>query len=270
MPSAIWLRGTLCRELSRLVLEDHRQLDAELDRARRTAEPRALGVQLAAHLDDLLERHPDRVERVPELRRAAACGPARAGDPDWRMGALHGLRRERGALAGVEPAFVGDGVVRPELLHQRERVVGARPPVREVLPEDLELLLEPADADPEDEPAAGELVHLRDLLRDLERVVHREHDDARAQPDAPGVGGEEGEHGEGLPVAFAPVRRVHPAGNQDVARALLRRENHVGAEEQRVQLERLGALGDPDEGVRGGVLTTHDQGAAEFHREPLR
>ena len=82
--------------------------------------------------------------------------------------------------------------------------------------------------------------------------------------------GEKREHREGLPVAFAPVRWVHPPGNEDVARLHLRREHHVRAEPQRVQFERLGALRHLEKGVRGGVLATHDQGAAVFHRGSLQ
>ena len=93
---------------------------------------------------------------------------------------------------------------------------------------------------------------------------------ARAQGDAPGVRGEKGKDREGLPVAFAPVRRMHPPRNEDVSRLHLRRQHHVRAEPQRVQFERLGALGHLEKGVRGGVLATHDQGAAVFHRGPLR
>ena len=148
--------------------------------------------------------------------------------------------------------------------------VRASPPVPEVLPEHLELLLEPPDADPEDESAAGELIHLRDLLRALEGVVHREHHDARAQGDAPGTRGQKRKHGEGLPVAFAPVRRVWTAGNEDIARLHLRREHHVRAEPQRIHLERLATLGDFDERIRGGVLATHDEGETVFHGEPLQ
>jgi len=49
--------------------------------------------------------------------------------------------------------------------------------------EALELVLLVTGAEPDLQAATGEVIHHRDLLRDLERVVQRQHDDGGAEAD---------------------------------------------------------------------------------------
>jgi len=45
-----------------------------------------------------------------------------------------------------------------------------------------ELGFEPADPDPEDQPAARQIVQGRQFLRERQRMAHRQYDDAGAEP----------------------------------------------------------------------------------------
>ena len=69
------------------------------------------------------------------------------------------------------------------LAHQRDVLAGPLGAARERDAERGELLGQPADADAEDEAAAGQPVEAGDLLREDERVVLRDQADAGAETD---------------------------------------------------------------------------------------
>ena len=104
-------------------------------------------------------------------------------------------------LERIELAVVGgfgDGQRRAQ---RPQRVVAARPAVVEGGADEVELLLEAADADAEDEPAVADLVQRAVALGDLERVVIGEHQHVGGQPDPLGAGGQVAERGQRIPVA---------------------------------------------------------------------
>ncbi len=96
----------------------------------------------------------------------------------------------------------GGGVLAPEGADRGDVLDRARGAAAERHPERVELLLRPADADPEGEAAAAEQVERRRLLGDQDRVVLWEEEDAGRQRDRPGGGGGEAEASE----------RIQPVG----------------------------------------------------------
>ena len=117
------------------------------------------------------------------VRRRAARGVA--ADPYRGMGLL---QRERfGADVGIAVELAGEagGRAGPELLEDRDPFVGHRAaPVENGAVQGLELLLQPADADPERDPSAGQNIQRRHHLRRQHRVAIGQHQDGgdEAQP----------------------------------------------------------------------------------------
>jgi hypothetical protein len=97
-----------------------------------------------------------------------------------------------------ELAVVRDLRFGPETLADVERLVDAAPARVEVEPGREPLLLEPAGADAELEPSAGDDVDRLHAARGDERMAQPEVVDVRAEPDAFGAAGEVGEVGEGV------------------------------------------------------------------------
>ena len=73
-------------------------------------------------------------------------------------------------------------VLGPEALDDGERLLEPARALRGVKAKGLELLLLVPQADAEDELAACDLVEGGDLLRDVDRVLERQQDDACAEP----------------------------------------------------------------------------------------
>ena len=91
----------------------------------------------------------------------------------------------------------------PERVQHLEVLVGALAPALPGHVERLELLLEPADADAEVDPAAREPVERRDLLGHVDRVALGQEQHGRAQADGAGAGGQVGEGDQRLEQAAA-------------------------------------------------------------------
>src|SRR5207253_3131052 len=98
-------------------------------------------------------------------REGAAGAPA---DPDGRAGLLHRLGIERDAGELREPPLERRGRVAPERAYDVDRLAHAGAPLAVRHAADLELLrILAADADAEDQPAAGQRIEGRgDLRRD--------------------------------------------------------------------------------------------------------
>ena len=82
-----------------------------------------------------------------------------------------------------------------------DEVQVAVPPLSPVVPaeaDNVEVVLAPADAEPEDEPAAGKPVHARRLLGQEDGVARRAEQDVREQADPLGHRGRRGQRGQGL------------------------------------------------------------------------
>jgi hypothetical protein len=86
----------------------------------------------------------------------------------------------------------------PQRLHHLEVLIGARTALLERCRHHLELLTEPAHADPEVDAAAGEAVEVDHLLGRVHGVALRHEADASAEADAVGDRRQVGEGSEGL------------------------------------------------------------------------
>ena len=138
---------------------------------------------------------------IPIQPSASRRGPAQrrlalAADEDRRPRPLHRLRLERDGVEREELAVVLDLGLGPESLADRERLVDAAAAGGEVEPGRDPLLLEPARADAELDPAAAhDVERLHGAGRD-ERVAQADVVDVRAEADVRAAGGEEREVGE--------------------------------------------------------------------------
>jgi len=155
------------------------------------------------------------------------------------------LRRLRPADALVE---LDVGVVHrrlrlgPQGAHRLDVVVVATPAVGERHADRIELLLQPADPDPEDHATATQVVDRRDLLRGDQGVALRDDEDARRELDPLGHRGHVGQPDERV----RQVELLGAAGH--LARPVVRVLRLVAARHDDVLdgPERLepGALGD--------------------------
>ena len=126
----------------------------------------------------------DAVPAVAERRGAPERGLRLAAEDDRRMRPLQGLRLELDRSEGEEPAVelgLGLGPERAQRAHALARPRGAG---LKLDPGGLELFREPADADPERQPAAREHVEAHREARGDERVPERQEIDIRPEPDA--------------------------------------------------------------------------------------
>src|SRR5438045_3087002 len=155
------------------------------------------GTDLVETLRVPLGLHHVRDPAVPLPAGAREGGVGTPADPDGRAGLLHRLGIERDAGELREPPLEGRGRVAPERAHDLDRLGHARAPLAVRHAADLELLrILAADADAEDQPAAGQRVEGRgDLRRDGGRP-QREQVDGGAETQAGGdrhVAGQERE-----------------------------------------------------------------------------
>ena len=116
---------------------------------------------------------------LAEARDAPQGRPALAADDDRRMGPLHGLRVEKRAGEGEARSLVARDLLRPQGAHRLDGLVRARAAIVEGHAEGPELLLEPADADAEVDPSAGEVIEIRHHLRRVDRRALGHDADAR-------------------------------------------------------------------------------------------
>src|SRR5262245_41990887 len=115
---------------------------------------------------------------VPELERAPDRAIGAAADPDLRQRRRVRLRHrlvERPELALVVALAVPAGA------HQADRLGGAAAAALARDAHEVVLVLVPPHADPEVEASAGKLLHGRDLLGQVHRVVQGNEDDRRAE-----------------------------------------------------------------------------------------
>ena len=96
---------------------------------------------------------------------------------------LHGLGVHLAGGQVVDVAVEGGRLVEPERAQHLEVLVGAAAPALPGHVEHVELLLEPADADAEVDPAVREPVEGADLLGGVDGVALGEEQHGRAEPD---------------------------------------------------------------------------------------
>ncbi|MEM7023985.1 MAG: TIGR03619 family F420-dependent LLM class oxidoreductase, partial [Pseudomonadota bacterium] len=145
------------------------------------------------------------------------------------------------ALWGDDPVtFKGkyysfeDAYFAPKGAHQLEPLIGAGAARSKILAQHIKLFLKPADTDAEQEAPATDLIQFRDLLSQLDRVVHRHHHHAGAKLDLTGQPRQKTEHGEGLPIARLPMLRMLQPRSPAIAGFDLGRQNDVRAGPERV------------------------------------
>ena len=180
------------------------------------------------------------------------------------MRALGGPRLHPGARDRVELALELDGVLGPDGLEATQELVGALASTLVRHTDGVELVLGPAEPQAHVQPPARDDVERGELLGEHDGGVVRHDQHARAQPDARGDGGHEGERDErihhaleGLGPGLAGQGRVVVLGLDGIEHAL---EDPEG-----VIAERLGALGDEDLILRRRPRTGHGKREAELH-----
>src|SRR5512146_1138630 len=142
-----------------------------LGRARVFAQMRNLGPRLVQAMRDP-------VPSVAQPGRALERGLAGAAKDDWRMRLLDGLGHKLHPLGRNRLTLVERIALAPQLDHQLQVLASAQCAVLELHPDRLELLLEPSDADAEDDAAVAQLVERGDRLGGGKRVAQRHHEDA--------------------------------------------------------------------------------------------
>ncbi len=123
----------------------------------------------------------DRLEAVAARDGAPVRGLARPADPDRDL--VRGLRQHADLVELVVLAVEARGVVTPARAQQVDDLVGRAAAVVEVVPERDELGFRPSHADGDREPTVAQAVEARERVRELERVVLRQHEHARAEAD---------------------------------------------------------------------------------------
>jgi hypothetical protein len=168
---------------------------------------------------------------------------------------LDRLRRELHAGEAVVAAVEARVLFPPQRAHDLDRLVGDGAALLERAAHRLHLVLDGADADPEDQPAAAQHVEGGRGLREPDRVVVRQHQHRGAQPHARGARGDVAQQRERLVV-------------RPVADALedVRHVEDVIVRPHRVDAQLLGAGREVDERVRIRDPPVVEQREADPHR----
>ncbi len=187
---------------------------------------------VAAHPGDdlagLFRRHLAAVPAVADLDGAAVRRLGAAGVPHRDRADRLRQHRHLADFGADVLGFEADRVLRPHRAHHRDALVHAPAALVKRHAQGGELGLEPADADPEDQPSARQIVQRRQLLRERQRVAHRQHDHAGAEAHPLGDRGDPGQGQDRI----VEQRR---------ARVLLARHDDVLADPDVAEPQRLGA-----------------------------
>ena len=210
------------------------------------------GLRIAGHARDVrlarLRRHVDAEPAVAHLADPPECGRTLTTEDDRRMRTLDGLGirpdfGEAAELAAELGLFLG-----PQHLHDFQvfaRTLGATFPGHA---ERGEFLGQPADAHPEVEAAARQLVQAGDFLGGHERVAFGHQADAGAEPQGFGLCRGVRQRGERIEKVDLHRRHGHFAVQGiRVLRAVLVEQHHVLRRPQRMKarlLDRPGSQAD--------------------------
>jgi len=141
------------------------------------------------------------------LHRAAEPGISQPGrtidgrvghprDPDGWMGRLHGSRVYGQLRKFPETPTPGGLLPGPDQLEDLQGLFHAGPALMKFRAVDLVFEGPPAEAHPQEDPPAGELVDRRHLLGHAHRVVDGELEDPGPDAQAAGAGGDRGQQGQ--------------------------------------------------------------------------
>ena len=184
-----------------------------------------------------------------------------AADED-RDGRLHRLRVAADRAEAEVLAVEGRLVLLPDHAQRVDGLVGAAAALVGVDAEGRDLLAHPADADAEEQAAAGEAVDGGAALGELERVVLREHEDAGAEPDPLGAGGQPGQQVERIG-QLAVLGQRHAAGVAvRVAALVADRHRDVLDREQRLEADLVGVLREGAPSTSGSLATPSRYGGS--------
>ena len=104
------------------------------------------------------------------------------------MGLLRRLGKRPHRWKVVECPVIFRFFFGPKLFHRQVRFSGLAPPVRKVPAHDLRLLLQPAGANAEENPAVGKIVQGGNLFGEQQGIALRDQTDARPQLERRGDG----------------------------------------------------------------------------------
>ena len=223
----------------------------------RDGDPLAPALHVGQGLSEIIGEQPRRpaVREAPDAIEDTAGHPAH---PD----------RDRPLRAGVDSRIAHpveaplecEQRLLPEPAQEPHLLLDAASPRAEVLTERLVLDVVPAVPDAEDQPAAGEQVDLRRLLRHQRGLPLGQDQDVRDQPQPRGHGREEAEQHQRL-----VNRRAVAVGPEQVRVALAIGAEHVVRRHEEVVAELLGGLrvvADRDRIAADLAFGEHD---AELH-----
>jgi hypothetical protein len=247
----------------------------------RTAELLELALDLTAPLLELVGRvlDPDPPRQVV-LRDAArrALRVLEAAEEDRRVGLLHGLGSEPAPVEVGELAVVLEQVVRPDALHDLDRLAHVLVPLREDVrgAGGRELLGHPPGADADVDPAVREVVDGGDLGGEHAGRPVRRVGDAHADPDLRRLRGEPGDQRPALePLAAGGHRQrlrelVHHAERVLELLAIGGLGDHDAVERpDGVEVELLGEAGEVLELLDGHLVAEVRQVQSELHGREL-
>ena len=204
-------------------------------------------------------------EALREAAGAAGRGLGMAADHD-RHRAGGGLGAHVGAGEAHELAGVTGRVLFPQGAHGADVLLGAPAALGEGDAERIEFFPQPADADAEDHPAAGEVVQGGDLLGAQHRVVFRQDQDAGGEFDPRGGGGDIGHPDQRVGDAEGTLAPGHAAVlGVGVGGAVVVRDDHVFHGPGGFEAGGFGRLEQGDGLARVGVAAGVAVAQAEFH-----
>ena len=122
--------------------------------------------------------------RSPSIVHAPSTPSAQCAARAMAFGPITPAMTGSGSCTGRGPDRIGTlerRFARPDAAHARDLLVHALPPTFERATDGAVVVLTTADADADGEPAVGQHVDRRQLLRDRNLVVRGEDDDGRVQ-----------------------------------------------------------------------------------------
>ena len=227
------------------------------------AQPLDPGREALHRIEPVLRVGADRIPAVAEPRGAAQRRAALAADPDRRVRLLHRLGLEQ--HIGEFDVFAVEAriVLGPQLAAGHQILVGDRTALGEGRhAQRLELLLHPAGADAEGQPAVRQHVDRRQHLGQQHRRAVRDDGDRGDQPQPRGLAGDKRDRGQLLvPVAARAAGKLAGVA-VGIAGLDVARDHDMVADRGVVVAHRLALDGDAGEVLRPG------EGAADRRAEP--
>jgi microsomal epoxide hydrolase len=225
---------------------------------------RAHPVELAEHLQVLLQRAGGRIPDVELFRGAPQSGRRAHAGQQPGPGLLHRLGPDLGVGDGEEPAAEAHRVRSPAGDQGVDELVAADPAGTRVDVHDLVLLIGPADAETRYEPAAGQQVDGGQLLGQGHRPVQPGDQDAAPhhRPGGPGRGG--GQRLERGQRAAVGVRHLQ-AGSRRVTRDRVQWVEDVLLDPQAAIAEFFRLFAEGPQAVAVDVTAKLRQAQADLH-----